>query len=78
MPNESSGLVPAVSGGLASYPVSTAVNNVRNNGPELREPADGQPSPPGPHGEPEAAPPGSEPSGGHPPHGASATGETLF
>jgi putative SOS response-associated peptidase YedK len=30
-------LVPAVSGGLTSHPVSTAVNNVRNNGPELTE-----------------------------------------
>jgi len=28
-------LAPAVSTGLASYPVSTAVNSVRNNGPEL-------------------------------------------
>jgi len=28
-------LAPAVSSGLASYPVSTAVNSVRNNGPEL-------------------------------------------
>lgn len=31
-------LAPAVSTGLASYPVSTAVNSVRNNGPELIEP----------------------------------------
>jgi putative SOS response-associated peptidase YedK len=28
-------LVPAAPGLLAAYPVSTAVNNVRNNGPEL-------------------------------------------
>ncbi len=28
-------LAPAVSGGLTSYPVSTAVNSVRNNGPGL-------------------------------------------
>jgi hypothetical protein len=28
-------LAPAASGGLVSYPVSTAVNSVRNNGPEL-------------------------------------------
>jgi putative SOS response-associated peptidase YedK len=28
-------LAPAMAGGLASYPVSTAVNSVRNNGPEL-------------------------------------------
>ena len=30
-------LAPATSGGLTSYPVSTAVNSVRNNGPELVE-----------------------------------------
>jgi putative SOS response-associated peptidase YedK len=33
-------LAPASSGGLASYPVSTAVNSVRNNGPSLIEPVD--------------------------------------
>jgi putative SOS response-associated peptidase YedK len=32
---------PAMAGGLASYPVSTAVNAVRNNGPELIRPLDG-------------------------------------
>lgn len=31
-------LVPAPAGALEAYPVSTAVSNVRNNGPELREP----------------------------------------
>ena len=31
-------LAPAMAGGLASYPVSTAVNAVRNNGPALVEP----------------------------------------
>ena len=31
-------LAPAMAGGLATYPVSTAVNSVRNNGPELIEP----------------------------------------
>jgi putative SOS response-associated peptidase YedK len=31
-------LAPAVAGGLDSYPVSTTVNSVRNNGPELIEP----------------------------------------
>lgn len=31
-------LVPAQQGGLEAYPVSTAVGNVRNNGPELVEP----------------------------------------
>lgn len=30
--------VPSAAGGLASYPVSTAVNSVRNNGPDLVEP----------------------------------------
>jgi putative SOS response-associated peptidase YedK len=33
-------LAPAASGGLSSYPVSTEVNAVRNNGPGLIEPAD--------------------------------------
>jgi putative SOS response-associated peptidase YedK len=41
-------LVPASSGALTSYPVSTAVNNVRNNGPELREPIPGAHPPDGP------------------------------
>ncbi|MFF4418497.1 SOS response-associated peptidase [Streptosporangium sp. NPDC001559] len=31
-------LVPAASAGLTAYPVSSAVNSVRNNGPELVEP----------------------------------------
>jgi putative SOS response-associated peptidase YedK len=31
-------LVPAAPGRLEAYPVSTAVNSVRNNGPELVEP----------------------------------------
>jgi len=31
-------LVPAQQGNLVAYPVSTAVGNVRNNGPELVEP----------------------------------------
>ena len=31
-------LVPAAPGRLEAYPVSTQVNNVRNNGPDLREP----------------------------------------
>lgn len=33
-------MAPAVPGRLASYPVSTAVNNVRNNGPDLLAPAE--------------------------------------
>jgi putative SOS response-associated peptidase YedK len=32
-------LVPAMAGTMDAYPVSKAVNNVRNNGPELIEPA---------------------------------------
>jgi putative SOS response-associated peptidase YedK len=39
-------LAPAAAGGLTSYPVSTAVNSVRNNGPELIERVD--PGLPGP------------------------------
>jgi len=36
-------------GGLTSHPVTTAVNSVRNNGPDLIEPlADGAPGPSGP------------------------------
>jgi putative SOS response-associated peptidase YedK len=31
-------MVPAMAGGLTSYPVSMAVNSVRNNGPELIKP----------------------------------------
>jgi putative SOS response-associated peptidase YedK len=40
-------LAPAAAGGLISYPVSTEVNSVRNNGPELItriEPAEPQPA----------------------------------
>jgi putative SOS response-associated peptidase YedK len=36
-------LVPAAPGRLDAYPVSTAVNNVANNGPELVEPLPAQP-----------------------------------
>ncbi len=36
-------LVPAAPGRLEPYPVGPAVNNVRNNGPELLEPLDGEP-----------------------------------
>ena len=70
-------LVPASSGTLTSYPVSTAVNNVRNNGPELREPLPGSGAP---------APAGARPpdgtsarSGAHPPDGPPAgSGGALF
>src|SRR6266487_427275 len=39
-------LAPAISGELISYPVSTAVNSVRNNGPRLIEPAEPEPGEP--------------------------------
>lgn len=68
-------LVPAVSGRLTSHPVSTAVNNVRNNGPEL---TDVLPDP----GPGSAAPdslPRSGPSDAQPPDGSPAgSGGTLF
>ncbi len=52
-------LAPALSGGLASYPVSTEVNSVRNNGPQLIEPlADSAAGPP-PQASGSAANPGS-------------------
>ncbi|MDP9865259.1 MULTISPECIES: SOS response-associated peptidase [Streptosporangium] len=38
VPDAKGFLVPAGSTGLKAYPVSTAVNSVRNNGPELIEP----------------------------------------
>jgi putative SOS response-associated peptidase YedK len=37
-------LVPAAPGRLEAYPVSTAVNNVRNNGPELLDPLASEPA----------------------------------
>ena len=36
-------LVPAAPGRLEAYPVSTQVNSVRNNGPELLEPLPTEP-----------------------------------
>ncbi|HSE07161.1 MAG TPA: SOS response-associated peptidase [Nocardioidaceae bacterium] len=39
-------LVPAAPGRLEAYPVSTLVNNVKNNGPGLVEPLAPEPSPP--------------------------------
>jgi putative SOS response-associated peptidase YedK len=38
-------LVPAAPGRLEAYPVSTAVNSVRNNGPELVDPLDAEAEP---------------------------------
>jgi putative SOS response-associated peptidase YedK len=40
-------LAPAAAGGLISYPVSTTVNSVRNNGPDLITRADPVPAEPG-------------------------------
>ncbi|HEX9537923.1 MAG TPA: SOS response-associated peptidase family protein [Streptosporangiaceae bacterium] len=40
-------LAPAVSSGLTSYPVSTEVNSVRHNGPQLMEPVDPDAEPAG-------------------------------
>ncbi|HEU5416321.1 MAG TPA: SOS response-associated peptidase [Streptosporangiaceae bacterium] len=59
-------LAPAMAGGLATYPVSTAVNSVRNNGPELIErlPAD------------RTAPLRPLPSGTGPPPATGPAGET--
>jgi putative SOS response-associated peptidase YedK len=37
-------LAPATSGGLDTYPVSMAVNSVRNNGPDLMEPLATEPA----------------------------------
>ena len=46
------------SGGLASYPVSTAVNSVRNNGPSLIEPlGEAEPPPVRPSSEPSPSSP---------------------
>ena len=42
-------LAPAVSARLTSYPVSTEVNSVRHNGPQLIQPAAGEPEPAGAH-----------------------------
>ncbi len=69
-------LVPASAAALRSYPVSTAVNNVRNNGPELREPV----ADPGTGaGSSDSSGPQPGPSGAHPPDGAAAgSGGALF
>jgi putative SOS response-associated peptidase YedK len=40
-------LMPAMAARLDAYPVSTAVNSVRNNGPELMEPVAAEDLPPG-------------------------------
>ncbi len=72
-------LVPAMSGGLTSHPVSTAVNNVRNNGPQLTDVLTDAPAGGGPAAAPPESQPRSGPSGAHPPDGAPAgSGDTLF
>jgi len=58
-------LAPAASSGLISYPVSTAVNSVRNNGPELIERIQAGSPVPGPArggSSPGSGPPRSAPS----------------
>jgi putative SOS response-associated peptidase YedK len=58
-------LVPAAPGRLEAYPVSTAVNSVRNNGPELTQPLPAEPPPaePPPAG---PLPPGALPAEAQP------------
>ena len=60
-------LAPAATGGLISYPVSTAVNSVRNNGPELMERIELSPARPGPEARcvPDALAP-ADPGARHP------------
>jgi len=58
-------LAPAMAGGLATYPVSTAVNSVRNNGPELIEPLPAD----------RTAPLGPPPSSTGPPRSAGRAGD---
>ncbi len=76
-------LAPAASGGLVSYPVSTAVNSVRNNGPELikriQHVQRTQPGPGGPgpdRGAPNARSPRSRSAASHAASG-SAPGKLL-
>jgi putative SOS response-associated peptidase YedK len=67
-------LVPAAASGLTTRPVSTAVNNVRNNGPELVKELTDTDS--GSSSLPQSR---SGPPGDHPPDGATAdSGGTLF
>jgi putative SOS response-associated peptidase YedK len=67
-------LVPAAASGLTARPVSAAVNNVRNNGPELVKELTG--TGPGSSSLPQSR---SGPSGEHPPDGATAAWRgTLF
>jgi putative SOS response-associated peptidase YedK len=67
-------LAPAVADGLESYPVSTAVNAVRHNGPDLidRVPAEGLVSLVARPGGAGRWQPGQPPSGRHRPGEASA------
>jgi putative SOS response-associated peptidase YedK len=73
-------LAPAVADGLISYPVSRAVNSVRNNGPELieREPIDASDGPPG-SSPPQSASPGrARPAGEAPRQGSGSVPDKLF
>ncbi len=79
-------LAPAMASGLATYPVSTEVNSVRNNGPQLveqievdrvaplRSPTSGSPVS---QGAPEPRVRGSDASTAPPPSAESGTGATL-
>ncbi len=79
-------LAPAMASGLATYPVSTEVNSVRNNGPRLieqievdrvaplRSPPSGSPVS---QGAPEPRVRGSDASTAPPPPAGSGTGVTL-
>jgi putative SOS response-associated peptidase YedK len=79
-------LAPAMASGLATYPVSTEVNSVRNNGPQLieqievdrvaplRSPPSGSPVS---QGAPEPRVRGSDASTAPPPPAGSGTGATL-
>lgn len=83
-------LAPAMTSGLATYPVSTEVNSVRNNGPQLleqievnqsihrvaplRSPSSGSPAP---QGAPEPRVRGSDASTASPPPAESGTGAAL-
>jgi putative SOS response-associated peptidase YedK len=73
-------LAPAAAGGLTSYPVSTAVNSVRNNGPELIERAEPVPEhgPPGTAPRELAAPGRRRPTGGPPGQASGSVPEKLF
>jgi putative SOS response-associated peptidase YedK len=75
-------LAPAVAGGLTSYPVSTAVNSVRHNGPELIERAEPVPEagtgPPGAASSRPASPGRKRSPGGAPRQASGSVPDKLF